>query len=75
MNMLGNNPNMTQIVTQIFHQVDMNVWNNTQIWYMNISGNIKLTKLLGPSLSPRCALINETCEKENNDTAGKTEKY
>ena len=42
---------------------------------MNMSGNIKLTKLLGPSLSPRCALINETCEKENNDTAGKTEKY
>ena len=40
---------------------------------MHISGNIKLTKLLGPSLSPRCALINETCEKENNDTAGKTE--
>ena len=39
---------------------------------MNKSGNIKLTKLLGPSLSPRCALINETCEKENNDTAGKT---
>ena len=42
---------------------------------MNMSDNIKLTKLLGPSLSPRCALINETCEKENNDTAGKTEKY
>ena len=72
MNMLGNNPNMTQIVTQIFHQVDMNVW-ITPKYDMNMSGNIKLTKLLGPSLSPRCALINETCEKENNGTAGKTE--
>ena len=69
---------MTQIVTQIFHQVDLNVSNNTQItpkYDMNMSDNIKLTKLLGPSLSPRCALINETCEKENNDTAGKTERY
>ena len=67
---------MTQIVTQIFHQVDLNVSNNTQItpkYDMNMSDNIKLTKLLGPSLSPRCALINETCEKENNGTAGKTE--
>ena len=67
---------MTQIVTQIFHQVDLNVSNNTQITpKYDMSDNIKLTKLLGPSLSPRCALINETCEKENNDTAGKTEKY
>ena len=58
---------MTQIVTQIFHQVDLNVSNNTQItpkYDMNMSDNIKLTKLLGPSLSPRCALINETCEKK-----------
>ena len=69
---------MTQIVTQIFHQVDLNVSNNTQItpkYDMNMSDNIKLTKLLGPSLSPRCALINETCEKENNGRAVKTEKY